>query len=678
MFTLKNYKYYLNQLDCANCAKKIEDTLKANPSLKDVTVNFNTLTLSFKTDIPSPFKEVREIIKKIEPNVIVLENKETASKKDYEIVRLFLALICLGLSLIIKTKPLKEIFLLLAYGLLLYKTFIKAITKIIKSHNIDENLLITISAVGAYLLGEHHEGLMVVLLYVIGKILEDKAVGKSRKAITDLLDLKQTYAHKKYGKTITDVKAEELKVNDVVIVKKGEAIPTDGMIIKGTSLLDTSKLTGESLLEKVEFQSKVLSGSINMGDVIEIKVTHDYYNSTAYKIFELTLNATNNKAKTETTVSKIAQIYTPLVLIIACIIALFLPLFFEVPFKTSLYRALTFLVISCPCAIAISVPLSYFAGIGASSKAKVLVKGSNFLDALTKCDTIIFDKTGTLTTGTFKLSKINIYNPKYTEDKILNLIILGESFSNHPIGKVLLSTYNRDIDLSKVKDFKEETGLGISYKVGKDNIKVGSARYVNTKEKANVFLSVNDELVGGLLFDYNIKDNAKKVIKKLKEYNLNPIMLTGDNASFAKMIANTLGIKEYKYGLLPDEKYQELIHIKKDHHVIFVGDGINDTPSLLGANVGISMGEIGSNSAIESSDIVLMNDNLEGILNVLNIAYKTKKIILMNLIFAITVKLSILLLATLGLTTMAMAVFADTGVTLLTIINTLRILNVKN
>ncbi len=670
---MKSYKYYLNKLDCANCAKKIEDAISSNDNYKNVIVNFNTLTLSFKTDNPNPFKEVREIIKNIEPNVIVMENKDNDNKKDYEIVRLIFAIVCLFLSLIIENSLIKEILLILAYGLLLYKTVIKAITKVIKSHNIDENMLITISAVGAYLLGEHHEGLMVVLLYVIGKILENRAVGKSRRAITDLLDLKLEYAHKKYGKNITDVKAEELKVNDVVVVKKGEAIPTDGVIIKGESILDTSKLTGESILDKVGFQDKVLSGSVNMGEVIEIKVTHDYYDSTAYKIFELTINATNNKAKTETTVSKIAQIYTPLVLLIAIIIGISLPLLFKVPFEDSLYRALTFLVISCPCAIAISVPLSYFAGIGASSKAKVLVKGSNFLDALTKCDTILFDKTGTLTSGTFKLDKIDIYNDKYDEGKVLDLIILGESFSNHPIGKVLLNEYEKDIDLSKVKDFKEEVGLGISYKVGKNNIKVGSSKFVKTSKKANVFLSVNEEVVAGLIFNYNIKENAKKVISELKEYKLKPIMLTGDNDSFAKMIANKLNL-EYKASLLPQQKYQELMNIKDNHKVIFVGDGINDIPALLGADVGISMGEIGTNSAINASDIVLMNDNLEGIIKVLKIAYKTKKIIMMNLIFAIGVKVLILGLATLGLTSMAMAVFADTGVTLITILNTLRIL----
>ncbi len=670
---LKSYKYYLSKLDCANCAKKIEDAISKLENYQDVKVNFNTLTLSFKTDKDNPFKEVREEVSKVDASVVVMLQKEE-NKKDYELVRLILGVIALVLSLIVKNTVLKEGFLILAYGLLLYKTFIKAIMKIIKSHNIDENMLITISAIGAYLLGEHHEGLMVVLLYVIGKILEDKAVGKSRKAITDLLDLKLEYAHKKYGKTITDVKAEELKVYDIIMVKKGESIPVDGVIIKGETTVDTSKLTGESILNKVGPQDKVLSGSVNMGDVILVKVTEDYYNSTAYKIFELTLNATNNKAKTETRVSKIAEIYTPLVLVIAIIIAISFPLIFKVSYSDSLYRALTFLVISCPCAIAISVPLSYFAGIGASSKAKVLVKGSNFLDALTKCDTIVFDKTGTLTSGSFKLAKINIYDQNYQEDEVLKLILMGESFSNHPIGKVLLNEYDGELDLSRLKNFKEEVGLGISYNVGKKFIKVGSNKFVNTKEKANVFLSVDGEVVAGLIFDYKIKSNAKEVITKLKNYKMDTVMFTGDNESFAKIIANNLGINYYKAGLMPQEKYQELMEVKKEHKVIFVGDGINDTPSLLGADVGISMGEIGTNSAINASDIVLMNDNLEGILKVLKIAHKTKNIIMMNLIFAMGVKITILLLATLGLTSMAMAVFADTGVTLLTIINTLRIL----
>lgn len=670
---LKNYKYLLQNLDCANCAKKIEDEINKDERFKDAVVNFSLLELSFKTELTNPLEEVKKIVKKIEPDVKVQE-ENIEFKKDKEVCRLFLAIAILIISLFISDGFIKELMIIIVYGLLLYKTFIKALKKIVNSHNIDENLLITISAIGAYILGEHMEGIMVVLLYVIGKILEDKAVNKSRNEIKSLLDLKINKAYIKKGRDIEEIEAKNLKPQDIVIVKKGDAIPADGVVIKGDSLLDTSHLTGESILQKVGKNSKVLSGSINKGDILEVEVTEIYYESTAYKIFELTMNATNNKSKVETKVSKIAAFYTPAVLIIATIIGVFLPIMSNVTYSDSIYRALTFLVISCPCAIAISVPLSYFAGIGVSSRAKVLIKGSNFIDAINKCDTIVFDKTGTITSGSFKLEEIQIYNNSYSKEEVLNLIVMGEELSNHPLAKVILNEIKGKFDTSKVKNFKEIEGKGLAYKIDNKNIKVGSKAFVGTKKIANVFLSVDDEVIAGLIFNDNVKDNAEYVIMGLKELNIKTIMLTGDNKSFAKLVADKIDIDEYEYELLPEEKYKRLEELKKDHKVIFVGDGINDTPSLALADVGISMGEIGSNSAIEASDVVIMNDNLEGILNVLNIAHKTNKIITMNLIFAIVTKLSILSLATFGLANMALAVFADTGVTLITILNSLRIL----
>ena len=388
---LKSYKYYLENLDCANCAKKIEDALKEDKRFTNVVVNFSTLTLSFKTDLDNPFKEVFKMIKRVEPDVLIYKEKKEEKKSDLEIFRFILALIVLAITFLISNELIKEIMLIISYVLLMYKTFMKAIKKIIKSHNVDENALICISAIGAYILGEHMEGLMVLLLYVLGKILEDKAVNKSRSSIKDLVELKASYANLKVNKRVTKVKSEDLKIGDIIVVKKGELIPIDGRIIKGCATVDTSGLTGESALREIKEGKEVLSGYINLGEVIEVEVTHTYFDSTAYKILELTLNATNNKAKTETFVSKIASYYTPIVLIIAILIGAFLPLIVNVSYSDSIYRALTFLVISCPCAIAISVPLSYFAGIGISSKKKILVKGSNYLDALTKCDTIVFD-----------------------------------------------------------------------------------------------------------------------------------------------------------------------------------------------------------------------------------------------------------------------------------------------
>lgn len=671
---LKNYKYYLENLDCANCAKKIENAIIEDERFQNVIVNFNTLTISFKTAIYNPFNEIFKIIKRVEPDVFVYTERQDANKQDLELFRFILALILLGISLLIPNAIIKEVLLVISYLLLLYKTFIKAIKKIIKSHNVDENALICISAIGAYILGEHMEGLMVLLLYVLGKILEDKAVNKSRNSIKDLVELKASYANLKTNKRLTKVKSENLKIGDLIVVKKGELIPVDGIVTSGTTKVDTSGLTGEATLRDILEKDQVLSGYINKGEVIEVEVTHTYYDSTAYKILELTLNATNNKAKTETFVSKIAEFYTPIVLIIAVVIGLFLPLVSTVTYQDSIYRALTFLVISCPCAIAISVPLSYFAGIGMSSKKKVLVKGSNYLDALTKCDTICFDKTGTLTTGSLELKQINVYSKEYTEEDILYLASLGEAYSNHPIAKLILSANHKKLDTSKVKKFEEIEGKGIEFEYENNRIKVGSANFCKTKKEGNIFISVNDEVIGGFIFDDHVKENANRVINTLKSLGLKTYMFTGDNDTFAKMVASNTGIDEYKAGLLPDEKFMALKNLQKDHQVIFVGDGINDAPSLVASDIGISMGSIGSNSAIEASDIVIMNDDLESIPTMLYIANKTKKIILMNLIFSIGIKILILLLAMFGIAHMAAAVFADTGVTLLAILNSLRIL----
>lgn len=671
---LKNYKYYLENLDCANCAKKIENAISEDERFQNVIVNFNTLTISFKTALDNPFNEIFKIIKRVEPDVFVYTERQDTSKQDLELLRFILALILLGISLLIPSEIIKEVLLVISYLLLLYKTFIKAIKKIIKSHNVDENALICISAIGAYILGEHMEGLMVLLLYVLGKILEDKAVNKSRNSIKDLVELKASYANLKTNKRLTKVKSENLKIGDLIVVKKGELIPVDGIVTSGTTKVDTSGLTGEATLRDILEKDQVLSGYINKGEIIEVEVTHTYYDSTAYKILELTLNATNNKAKTETFVSKIAEFYTPIVLIIAVVIGLFLPLVSTVTYQDSIYRALTFLVISCPCAIAISVPLSYFAGIGMSSKKKVLVKGSNYLDALTKCDTICFDKTGTLTTGSLELKQINVYSKEYTEEDILYLASLGEAYSNHPIAKLILSANHKKLDTLKVKKFEEIEGKGIEFEYENNRIKVGSANFCKTKKEGNIFISVNDEVIGGFIFDDHVKENANRVVNTLKSLGLKTYMFTGDNDTFAKMVASNTGIDKYKAELLPDEKFRELKNLQKDHQVIFVGDGINDAPSLVASDIGISMGNIGSNSAIEASDIVIMNDDLESIPTMLYIANKTKKIILMNLIFSIGIKILILLLAMFGIAHMAAAVFADTGVTLLAILNSLRIL----
>lgn len=671
---LKNYKYYLGNLDCANCAKKIEEKINNDKRFHNCVVNFNLLTLNFKTEIENPFMEILKLVKSVEPEVLIYQEKREQQKKDFELIRLILAIIIFIITFFMRDSSIKSILIITIYLLLLYKPFKKTIKKIIETHFVDENFLIIISAIGAYFLREYIDGIMVVMLYSIGKILEDKAVHKSRSEIQNVLDLKIDYANLWDGTTFKKVKSEELKVNDIIIVRKGEIIPVDGIIVEGESFVDTSSLTGESVLQKVGVSSNVLSGSINKGEILKIKVTHPYYHSTAYKIFELTLNATNHKANRETKISKMASYYTPVILFISIFLGIFLPVFTHISYSESIYRALTFLVISCPCAIAISVPLSYFAGIGACSKENILVKGSNILDILPQCDQIVFDKTGTITTGSFKLQKTIIYNDEFTEKEVLNIVGIGEVYSNHPLAKVILNEVHDELEEKKIKNFKEIEGKGISYEYNGKNIKVGSQSFVSTDKDGTMFLSINDELIASFIFDDSIKENAYSVIQALKKQNIKTTMFTGDNHSFAELVAKKVDLDAFESELLPNQKFTKLKSLMQNHKVIFVGDGINDTPSLVQADVGISMGKIGTNSAVEASDIVIMNDNLEGILKVLKISRKTNTIIMMNLIFAIATKLLVLVLATLGYANMAWAVFADTGVTLITILNTLRIL----
>lgn len=674
MSTLKNYKCYIENLDCANCAKKIEDELNAQKDIERATVNFSTSTITVDTTAKNPIDEIRKIALRIEPEVRIYEKPQKEKTKNHEVIRVAISLFLFIMTYMIEKSVLKTSLLVLSYIILLYRTARNAINRIFKSHLIDENALVTLSAIGAFILGEHLEGFMVAFLYVIGKILEAKAIDHSRKEISDLLDLKIERANKIVGSNVESVASETLKVGDICLIRKGETIPADGIITKGSSFLDTSHLTGESVPSSVKKGDTILSGSINIGDPIEIKIIKEYHNSTAYKIFELTLNATDNKSKRETTITKISKFYTPLILISAIIVTSILYFFFNITLQESIYRGLSFLVISCPCAIAISIPLSYFAGIGAASNKNILVKGSNILDEVNKCDCIMFDKTGTLTEGSSSIKKIDIYDKNFDKNEILEIIAKGESLSTHPLAKIILNEYGKKVKSSDVQNFKEIEGKGISYKLSGQEVKVGSKSFVETDKEGKMFLSIDDKIIASIDIEDNLKHNAKKVVEELKQHNIKTIMATGDSDTFAKSIADTCKIDEYRSELLPEDKYAFLEEVKIRHKVMYIGDGINDAPSLVESDVGVSMGSIGSNSAIEVSDIVLMNDDLSGIISLINIAKKTNKIITINLIFALGVKLTILVLSTLGYANMALAVFADTGVTLLTILNSLRIL----
>lgn len=689
---MKNYKYILEGLDCANCAKKIEDEISKTEGYKDVNVNFSTLKLTFKTDKQNPKKEITQIIQKLEPEVEVLEEGEQKQEKEeHNGTDLIRIVVGIGIYLIALIgnfgTVVTNVITIIAFIVLLYKTAKKAWKQIVKNKVLDENTLIVISAIGAYLVGKASEGLMVITLYEIGKILEARAVNKTRKSISDLMNIKPEYANLKQGKEYKRVNPEEVKIGDIIVVKTGEKIPLDGEVVKGSAQIDNSALTGESKLMEVTEKSKVLSGSINTNGLMEIKVEQTYENSTVSQILNLVENATDKKAKTETFVSKAAKIYTPLVMGLALLVAIFMPLIIQdVTYKESIYKALIFLVISCPCSIAISVPLSYFSGIGKASKRGILIKGSDYLDGIKDIKEIIFDKTGTITTGKFAVTEINSFDEKYSKQNILQYFAKGEKYSNHPIAKSILNKYSEifkeDLNTEDVIKFEEIPGKGLQYQYENKIIKIGNAEFTNAESEKIVgtvlYLNIDGMVVGNLVLSDEIKTNTKETIEKLHKLGVNTKMFTGDKKEIAEKIAKEVGIKSVKTEMLPQDKYSELDEIinkrEQSQKVAFVGDGINDSPVLARSDIGISMGGIGSSSAIEASDVVIMTDELSKIVEAISISKKTNKIIKQNLIFSIGIKILTLILSLFGIADMWQAVFADVGVTLITIFNTLRIL----
>ena len=687
---MKKYEFILKDLDCAACANEIQERLAKNPGIHNVNVNFAKLKLTYETDTVS-VEEVRKAVKEQEPDVEMIsaekmkeiENKKE-SKMGAQIARLLIGIIIAGIGLYAKLPDtVSTIFIILGYVILLYRTAKNAFKMLFASKKINENFLITVSCVGAYLVGEHMEGLMVIILYEIGKILEEKSISKSRKSIKDLMDIKPEYANLKTENDIKKVSPEEVKIGDTILVKEGEKVPLDGIVTKGTADLNTASLTGESKLTQVSENKNVLSGSIVVDGMIEVKVTEEYKNSTVSRILDLVENATDKKAKTETFVNKASSIYTPIVIGLAAVVAIFLPLFTEIPYtgnNGSIYRALIFLVISCPCSIAISVPLSYFSGIGKSSKEGILIKGSDYIDAIKDIKEIVFDKTGTLTKGEFEITKIDTFE-NYTEQEVLKYAAMGEKYSNHPIAKSIMKANKEEI--AEVQEFKEIAGKGLSYQYNGKTVLVGNSALVeandaNEEGATKIYVKINDKLAGIIYLGDTLKDGVVETIKELKALGIKTNMFTGDNKQIAEKTGKEIGIQNIKSEMLPQDKYnafEEIINKKdKKIKVAFVGDGINDSPVLARADVGISMGGVGSESAIEASDVVIMTDNISKILDAIKISKKTCGIIRQNLVFAITVKVLILFLSTIGLSGMWQAVFADVGVTILTIFNTLRIL----
>ena len=707
---MKKYEFILKDLDCAACANEIQEKLEKNPKLHNVNVNFAKLKLTYETDEVT-VEEVRKAVKEQEPEVEMIEasseQKEGKSTLVNQVLRLVIGIVVAFIGIYAKLpSTIATILIIIGYAILLYRTAKNALKMLFKSKKINENFLITVSCIGAYLVGEHLEGLMVIILYEIGKILEEKSISKSRKSIKDLMNIKPEYANLKTENEVKQVSPEDVQIGDIILVKEGERVPLDGIVRKGTADLNTASLTGESKLAQVQEGKQVLSGSIVVDGMLEVKVTEKYENSTVSRILDLVENATDKKAKTETFVNKASSIYTPIVIGLAVVVAIFLPMFTDIPYtgsNGSIYRALIFLVISCPCSIAISVPLSYFSGIGKSSKEGILIKGSDYIDAIKDIKEIVFDKTGTLTKGEFEIQRIQNFG-YYTGDEVLKYAAMGEKYSNHPIAKSIVKANQEELE--DVQDFKEMAGKGLSYQYNGKTVLVGNSALVGADSVSNdegttkIYVKVENELAGIIYLGDTIKEGTKEAIEQLKVQGIRTSMFTGDNKNIAEKIGKEIGIENIKSEMLPQDKYNELEKMiaanvgnvavsnvtseegttdlrKKstsNRKVAFVGDGINDSPVLARADVGISMGGVGSESAIEASDVVIMTDNISKINDAIKISKKTCGIIKQNLVFSIAVKLLILFFSAIGFAGMWQAVFADVGVTILTIFNTLRIL----
>lgn len=602
-------------------------------------------------------------------------------KENYKIITSIMGLILFLLSFVFK--DITFMLTLISYILISISIILNIINNFKEKNFFDENLLMFLATLGAFIIKEYHECIAVLLLYQIGEFLSDKAINKSKKSIIDLMDLKITKIHIKDKKEFKDTLKESVKINDIILVKPGEIIPLDGIIIKGDSTLDLSKLTGESVPKKVKLNDEVLSGSINIDSAIEIKVVNIYENSTINRILKLLENVSNNKGKTEKLVTKIAKVYTPALIFISALIFIIPVFVLNQNFNIWLYRALEILVISCPCALVISIPLCFFIGINKCSKNGVLVKGGAELEKISECNMACFDKTGTITKGVFNVLKIIPYYQK--EEDLLYYACCGEYYSNHPIAKSIKEFYKGEIDESIISSYKEISGYGIKAKVDGKEIIIGNQKLFD-KEKikypkveflgTTLLISLNNNYIGTIVIGDEIKNSALNIREKL---NMKCVLVSGDHEQIVKKVATKLKFDEYHADLLPDEKVNIIKTLAKKNKIMFIGDGLNDAPVLALSYLGISMGGNGSDAAIEASDIVLMNDNVDVIKKAITISKITKQIIKQNIIFSLSVKLILIVLSLIGITNMWMAVFADVGVTLLTIANALKILkyNVK-
>ena len=580
---------------------------------------------------------------------------------------------------------------IISYLIVGLEIILKAIKNIFRGEVFDENFLMTIATIGAFIIGEFPEAVAVMLFYQVGELFQSYAVDKSRKSITSLMDIRPDFANIKKNGEIVKVDPDEVNIGDIIIVKPGEKVPLDGTIIDGNSMIDTSALTGESVPREVNTGDDILSGCINQNGVLEVKVTKKFGESTVSKILDLVENASSKKSKSENFISKFAKYYTPIVVIIAILLAIIPPIIFKgTDFTEWLYRALTFLVVSCPCALVISIPLGFFGGIGGASKLGVLVKGSNYLEALSKTEIVVFDKTGTLTEGVFEVQKVDPVD--ISKEELVKYAAYAESFSNHPIANSLKKSYGMDIESKAISETHELSGLGVNAIVEGRDVLVGNDKlmkeknieYTKCKEIGTVlYIAIDNKFVGTIIIADKIKADAKDAIEKLKKNNVKKaIMLTGDKKNVGESVAKELNLDEVYTELLPSDKVEKVEELMKGKSqkgkLAFVGDGINDAPVLAISGIGIAMGGLGSDAAIEAADVVLMTDEPSKVVDAIKISRNTMRIVKQNIIFAIAVKIIVLVLSAFGLSNMWQAVFADVGVSVLAILNALRVLRVRN
>ena len=611
-------------------------------------------------------------------------------KKEIKII-IALILFLIAFTLKLNNEWINNIIFIVAYIVVGLEIVKKAIRNIFRGKVFDENFLMSVATIGAFAIGEFPEAVAVMLFYQVGELFQRYAVDKSRKSIASLMDIRPDFANVEKNGNLEKVSPEEVKCGEIIVVKPGEKVPLDGLVIAGNSNIDTKALTGEALPQEVKEGNKILSGTINLNGVIKIKVIKEYGESTVSKILDLVENASSKKSKSENFITKFAKYYTPIVVIIAVILAIIPPLLIpNATFSKWLYRALSFLVVSCPCALVISIPLSFFGGIGGASKIGILIKGSNYLEQLSNTEVIVFDKTGTLTKGTFEVQHIESIN--LSKEKLLEIVAYAEKYSNHPISLSVKSAYGKEIDEKQISDYKELTGYGVSAKVNNDYVLVGNEKLMKENDISfttcknigtTIYVAINEKYEEHITISDKIKDDAEKTIKDLKKNHIKQVvMLTGDKKAAGEEVGKKLGIDKVYTELLPDEKVKKVEELLKEKSekgkLTFVGDGINDAPVLAISDIGIAMGGVGSDAAIEAADIVLMTDEPSKIIDAIQLSRKTMRIVKENIVFAITVKIIVLVLGAFGISTMWEAVFADVGVSIIAIINALRVLRVKS